>query len=61
MIRHHDPYNLPRIPFNQIGDEYIMLAPGQIHKADAFTIVTEDDGWDYVYYLTRRISSPTLS
>ena len=60
MIQHHDPYNLPRIPFDKVNEDYIMLPPGQIHKADAFTTVTEDDGWDYVYYLTRRVSSPTL-
>jgi hypothetical protein len=39
---------------------YIFLHPGQIHKADAFTTIVEDDGWDYVYYLANRTPSPTL-
>ena len=60
MIHSNNSYNFPYIPFNQYDKEYIMLPPGQLHKADAFTIITEDDGWDYVYYLTYRISSPTI-
>lgn len=60
MIPSKNPYDFPYIPYDQCTKDYIMLGPGQIHKADAFTTITEDDGWDYVYYLTRRISSPTL-
>ena len=30
---------------------YIKLKPGQMDKADAFTRIPNEDGWDRVYYL----------
>jgi hypothetical protein len=34
---------------------YIKLSPGKMHKADAFTRISNDDGWDDVYYLAHSI------
>jgi len=38
---------------------YIKLNYHQHHKADAFTWITGDDGWDHVYYLANAILDPT--
>ena len=34
---------------------YIKLSPGKMHKADAFTRISNDNGWDDVYYLAHSI------
>lgn len=34
---------------------YIKLSPGHMDKADAFTLIPQDDGWDDVHYLTHPI------
>lgn len=34
---------------------YIKLSPGKMHKADAFTRIPGDDGWDHVCYLANSI------
>ena len=34
---------------------YIKLPVGKMHKADAFTLIPDKDGWDNVYYLAHSI------
>ena len=34
---------------------YIKLPTGKMHKADAFTCIPREDGWDDVYYLAHSI------
>jgi len=38
---------------------YIKLSQGQYRKADAFTRVKGDDGWDHVYYLANAVLDPS--
>jgi hypothetical protein len=38
---------------------YIKLHPHQHHRADAFTTIRGDDGWDTVHYLAEAILDPT--
>jgi hypothetical protein len=38
---------------------YIKLSHKQHHKADAFTRVPDEDGWDSVHYLASAILDPT--
>jgi len=38
---------------------YIKLRPGQLHKADAFTRVAGEDGWDHVHYLANAVLDPS--
>ena len=38
---------------------YIKLNYRQHHRADAFTRVKEDDGWDHVHYLASAILDPS--
>jgi len=34
---------------------YIKLPVGKMHKADAFTLIPDGNGWDNVYYLAHSI------
>jgi len=38
---------------------YIKLPYDKAHKADAFTFIPEEDGWDRVYYLANSIIDPS--
>ena len=38
---------------------YIKLGPGQTHKADAFTLIPDGEGWEDVYYLANAVLDPT--
>jgi hypothetical protein len=38
---------------------YIKLSHKHYHKADAFTRVSDEDGWDSVYYLASAVLDPT--
>ena len=38
---------------------YIKLSHNQYHKAEAFTRVPDEDGWDSVYYLANAVLDPS--
>jgi hypothetical protein len=38
---------------------YIKLSPKQLHKADVFTRIPLEDGWDEVLYLTNAVLDPS--
>ena len=38
---------------------YIKLPPGQVRKADAFTLIPEEGGWDTVIYLANAVLDPS--
>jgi len=38
---------------------YIKLKPHQTRKADAFTLIKEEDGWDTVVYLANAVLDPS--
>ena len=38
---------------------YIKLKPHQLKKADAFTLIPEEDGWDTVVYLANAVLDPS--
>jgi hypothetical protein len=38
---------------------YIKLKPHQMRKADAFTLLKEEDGWDTVVYLANAVLDPS--
>ena len=38
---------------------YIKLSPGQVRKADAFTLIDEGDGWERVIYLANAVLDPS--
>lgn len=38
---------------------YIKLKPHQLRKADAFTLIPEEDGWDTVVYLANAVLDPS--
>jgi hypothetical protein len=38
---------------------YIKLKPHQTRKADAFTLIPEEDGWDTVVYLANAVLDPS--
>jgi len=38
---------------------YIKLPPGQVRKADAFTLIDEGDGWERVIYLANAVLDPS--
>jgi hypothetical protein len=50
--------NLRYVPYHE-SHYYIKLEPHQHHRADAFTHIKGDDGWDHVYYLANAIMDST--
>ena len=38
---------------------YIKLKPHQTNKADAFTLIKEEDGWESVVYLANAVLDPS--